>query len=192
MRHIPIEQHIAFHCAPALAGIKPASLVSCCNEKNPDIKKYIAYLNRRLNKNDIYFETMCMCSKRTLVFVYRKKILNDNIYKTENKNFLKSIGYPVELGFDSVIQHMKSRIQNHEEFPHEIGVFLGYPLTDIHDFVKHKGTNYKINGYWKVYSNPEQATKLFNSYTRCRNTLLKRMSSGKTIVDLFGIHKKVG
>lgn len=187
---ILLEEQIAFHCGPALAGIKPSNLVSCCNEKNPNIKKYISYLNNHLNKNDIYFETMCNCPKRTLVFVYRKKHLCEYIDQEDNKAFLKSFGYPMENDLQDIIEFMKKRIQINQNFPHEIGIFLGYPLSDIEKFIQNKGDNYKVNGYWKVYDNQEQIVKLFESYTRCRKTLLKHINSGASIVKLFGKTKK--
>ncbi len=186
MIEILLEERIAFHCAPALAGIKPGNLVSFCNYKNPNLQKYILYLNHQLNKNDIYFETMCNCSKRTLVFAYRKKQLSQWIYQNNHVEYLKKVGYPTDFGFDAVISYMKNRIQSHHEFPHEIGVFLGYPLSDIKGFVKNKGANFKVNGYWKVYDNQEQTIKLFESFTRCRKTLLNHVYTGKTIVGMFG------
>ena len=37
------------------------------------------------------------------------------------------------------------------KFPHEIGIFLGYPLADVAGFIRNKGRNCKCIGTWKVY-----------------------------------------
>ena len=44
---------------------------------------------------------------------------------------------------------------NTKNFPHEIGVFLGYPLDDVIGFIEHKP--YYLVGDWKVYQNVNEA-----------------------------------
>ena len=36
---------IACHCAPALAGIKPANIFTCCKKEYPTLKKDLELLN---------------------------------------------------------------------------------------------------------------------------------------------------
>ena len=54
------------------------------------------------------------------------------------------------------------------DFPHEIGIFLGYPLDDVEGFIKNKGQNFLLNGYWKVYSNKEEKEKIFKAYKKSK------------------------
>ncbi len=51
-----------------------------------------------------------------------------------------------------------------EECPHEIGIFLGYPLKDVQDYIKYAGQKYLLNGYWKVYHDPIRALQTFQNY----------------------------
>ena len=44
-------------------------------------------------------------------------------------------------------------LQKEQLFPHEIGVFLGYPPEDVKAFIKQNGKGAVLCGYWKVYSN---------------------------------------
>lgn len=44
---------------------------------------------------------------------------------------------------------------NTKNFPHEIGIFLGYPLDDVIGFIEHKP--YYLVGDWKVYQNVNEA-----------------------------------
>ena len=37
------------------------------------------------------------------------------------------------------------------DFPHEIGVFLGYPLEDVVGFIRHRGKCFTCCGCWKSY-----------------------------------------
>lgn len=52
-------------------------------------------------------------------------------------------------------------------FPHEIGIFLGYPLEDVKGFIENSGRHFKICGQWKVYSDTKRAEKLFAKYAEC-------------------------
>ena len=58
-----LEKIIAYHCAPALAGIKPANIVACYNDKIPNLRSEINRLNKEMNKRNIYFEILCECEK---------------------------------------------------------------------------------------------------------------------------------
>lgn len=61
-----------------------------------------------------------------------------------------------------------------KEFPHEIGIFLGYPIWDVEGFIEHKGQNYKFCGYWKVYQDVEGAKLKFKEYDRIRESALHK------------------
>lgn len=58
------------------------------------------------------------------------------------------------------------------EFPHEIGYFLGYPYTDVAEFIRQRGKNYLTVGLWKVYSDREQALATFARYKRCARAMM--------------------
>ena len=61
---------------------------------------------------------------------------------------------------------------------HEIGVFLGYPLTDIRGFICNEGRNCLCCGCWKVYSEPERAMKLFARYRKCTEAYARLFAAG--------------
>ena len=54
------------------------------------------------------------------------------------------------------------------EFPHEMGLLLGYPVEDVEGFIENKGHNYLYAGYWKVYGHVEEKKALFNRYEEAR------------------------
>ena len=47
---MPTEYILAYHCAPAFAGIKPSNIASCSKRENPNITVQIKMLNEKLNK----------------------------------------------------------------------------------------------------------------------------------------------
>ena len=71
-----------------------------------------------------------------------------------------------------------------EGFPHEIGVFLDYPLEDVVGFIENAGQNYKCSGCWKVYCNECETRKLFAKYKKCREVYRRLWSQGRDIRTL--------
>ena len=45
---------------------------------------------------------------------------------------------------------MKQYASGEQGFPHEIGVFLGYPVEDVEGYMQNDGKNFLLVGYWKM------------------------------------------
>ncbi len=177
-----MENIIAYHCAPALAGIKPSNIVTCYKNKIKNIKEQIEKLNKELNAKDIYLEVLCECENRVLLMVYRKKKLKSVIENEGVREFLVSCGYPKAGDLNSYIEHLKHNLET-EGISHEIGAFLGYPLHDIYGFMAHKDCLFC--GEWKVYENAEEARKTFTRFDKCRKAVCKHIAGGKTLAQVF-------
>jgi hypothetical protein len=105
-----------------------------------------------------------------LVFVFEKEKLEKTLSNRTAGALLAGMGYPAGASVFAFLEYLKKQIEN-RSFPHEIGLFLGYPVDDVLGFVKHKGKNYKLCGYWKVYGDVEQAKLCFRQYDKCREYL---------------------
>ena len=46
---------------------------------------------------------------------------------------LRKEGYPVSDGVEAMLTHLGARLAG-AEFPHEVGLFLGYPAADVEGF----------------------------------------------------------
>ena len=187
--HAYVEAALARHAAPCLAGIKPANLVSF---PSADIEWCRIY-NQRLNGQGIYFMPLCVCEDRAQILVYRKDLLARFCFQPQVAAALQSFGYQPENGLDAIIMRLKERMSvligtrnRHcrDSFPHEIGLFLGYPAEDVMQYVKTGGQNCLLCGYWKVYSNPEQALQVFHRYTECKERFALQIKSGMTIFEI--------
>ena len=163
----PLDYLLAYHCAPALAGIKSASLVSCDQTRYPNLPAQIERYNRVLNPRGLRFRILCACGGSRLLLVYREPCLERALSAPRAQAMLQAAGYPVD------------------GFPHEIGLFLGYPVEDVYGFLKYGGKNCKYTGCWKVYSDVDRALALFDRYRRCRSALCRRVSNGDSIIQMF-------
>lgn len=178
------ESLIGYYCGPALAGIKPSNIVSLKRNKDTDVNQYIETLNRQLNKKDIYIEILNDKESCVLVMVYRKCVLENHLNNKDMNEFLQSCGYPGRAALKDYIRFLRKRLSENS-FPHEIGVFLGYPLNDITGFINHRDDGCLLTGEWKVYGDVKKAEELFLRYKRCRAALKKRIESGYTLAQIF-------
>ncbi len=179
-------QRLAVHSAPTLLGIKCASLLSLrCTEF--DIDGNCAVFNRRAAAKGLQSRILCRCAEHALLLVYHEKLLTARLRDPQVVGLLEECGYPVEDGLHACLGKLSERIAECEDFPHEIGVFLGYPMEDVIGFIENKGENYKFCGFWKVYGCEEAAQRTFANYKKCRNFLCNKLCEGADIYQALKI-----
>ncbi len=178
-----LEKMIVEHCAPTLAGLKMAGVFGYKIENELEFKKSILSVNEILNGKGVFVDVINRDSDRVLVYVYRKQKLNNYLNSKEVKDFLHNYGYD-EMDIDVCLRTLKARVSECGSFPHEIGIFLGYPLDDVQGFIQHRGCNYKMCGIWKVYGDVISASKKFDLYRKCKRAYNVQLSSGKDISQL--------
>ena len=179
-----IEQLIAYHCGPALTGIKPANLFSCPNQMRYKIISKIIQLNKKCNIHGVYFMIIRRSNKSILLFVYNRELLSQVLTDFRAQEILYQAGYDLTAPLETLLTHLADRLTHSDVFPHEIGIFLGYPIDDVQGFIFNRGTNYKICGYWKVYGDEQSAAELFQRYTQCRISCFNRMIRGESLEKL--------
>lgn len=178
---------LGFHSSPTLAGIKCASLFSIKKNCIDNIESEVSVWSGYFNEKGINIKILCECKNNILIFVYNQKMLRDILQREDISNFLDDLNYPVNNSLEDNILFLSKRIKTSCDFPHEIGIFLGYPYKDVIGFQKNKGKNYIISGYWKVYSDEEYAQKIFDRFTRCRNNVCNRIKNGMQLNQIFKV-----
>ena len=96
---------------------------------------------------------------------------------------LESRGYSCGTPGRCMMQLME-RLSSGGEFPHEIGLFLGYPPEDVEGFIRNKAECSKCCGHWKVYGDEHRARDLFNRYNQCTQAYCAQWMAGKSLEDL--------
>lgn len=117
-----------------------------------------------------------------MIFIYRPTMLAECLSPTEVQDFLVRHGYERDMELKASLDMLAKRIVKAGEFPHEIGIFLGYPLSDVEGFLSSR-EDFLLCGEWKVYSEAEKAERLFALY---RDT--RQRAVGKTIREMVGAH----
>lgn len=176
------SQTVVQYCAPTLAGMKVGSLFSAKYTTKENLDAEIAQKNNLLNEKGIYFRILKVCKASALIYVYRKKQLQQVLANGEIQDFLSEYGYKdfqEECVLTTIMAHFKGT-----EFPHEIGVLLGYPLPDIKAFIADTENKACYVGCWKAYSNADYARMIFEKYKRCTAIYQKKLEQGFDITKL--------
>lgn len=173
------------HASPTLAGIKTANMFNYSFESLTTLQNELQQLNEEFNHKGLYFEVLRYRAKTVLLYVYRKNRLVQDLKDEKTKQLLHEAGYNNPIEVVACLDFLKQRLSSSDEFPHEIGVFLGYPIEDVLGFIKHCGLNCKCCGYWKVYGDEQKAKHLFCQFTQCRKIYKKLYLTGQSINQLI-------
>lgn len=178
-----LEKYLIEHCSPTLASLKSANLFSIDINELKKIENEITRLNNIFWYKGIELIVLNENGNRSLVYVYRKNKLQEDLNKAGVGEFLKVYDYK-STDVNYAINLLKERIKIQNGFPHEIGIFLGYPLGDVIGFIKNNGKNSKCSGCWKVYCDECKAKEMFAKFEKCKVAYKKLWSTGKNIEKL--------
>ena len=175
--------------SPTMAGIKTGSLFPCrYGDRNAFLEEIRGY-NRRLAPRGLVLIPLKISGGRALLYLVRPDMLKKDFEDENVRSILNAEGY--ECGnLSRCIRHLKTRLQEERPFPHEIGLFLGYPPEDVQGFIDYGGRACKSCGYWKVYGDVQEAEKQFRRFTRCTGVYMKCLRMG-TPFEKLAVRKAV-
>ena len=118
------ESLIVRHCSPTLAAIKTGNIFNWSFDCVVDLQVQINDLNLRLNPKGVYVRILRNTYNKALVYIYRPNKLIKDFLDADTKEILLKFGYS-NFDMDSCIEILSRRLSQRDEFPHEIGLFLG-------------------------------------------------------------------
>ena len=177
------EELLVRHCSPTLAGMKTGSIFNCSYADDAQMRDSLRRFNRLLGKKGLRILPLRYRNHRALIYVYRPSQLSRDLRRDSARRLLKKCGYRTETP-ECCLVHLIKRLKTEEEFPHEIGLFLGYPPEDVDGFIENHAQDFKCSGCWKVYGDKEKAEELFAAYKECTACFLQKLNCGSTIEQL--------
>ncbi len=178
-----LERCLILHCAPTLASLKPASLFTIETASAVQLNRELRQWNRTLRPKGLLLCVLRRSGNTAIVYVYRTSHLQRSLADPELSAFLKRYGYE-STSISSVLVRLKKRLCECDGFPHEIGVFLGYPLEDVVGFIQNGGRNCKCAGCWKVYGDETAAQRKFAMYKKCCCVYQRLWGQGRSVAQL--------
>ncbi len=177
------EELIVDHCSPTLAGIKTGNLFSVKITDETDICSEVRQLNCELRNKGIRVIPLKRTDAYALIYLYRPDHLRKDLDDPAALEILEKKGYHCDNPERCIVQ-LIGRLKDNADFPHEIGLFLGYPPSDVAGFIEHPCRGVKCCGCWKVFSKPEKARRTFNRFDMCTRAYRKMSKQGKSLTQL--------
>ena len=175
---------LAMHCAPMLRGSKISNIITIDRCDFQGIREL-------LHGSAISYRLLKSKGDRLIMLLYREQVMAAYICRDDVCEFISDFGYDnCDRNLTAYLNCLAKKVFFYDNgeisFPHEIGVFLGYPLADVRGFVENHGQNYEYSGYWKVYADVEHRKRLFARFEADRDYVVRSIIHGKTIREIAG------
>ncbi len=180
-----IERYLVEHCSSTLASIKTANLFTVDYDSEQELTEHLCQLNEMLNEKGVYVTALRTNGKKAWIYVYRRSRLEKELHRKDICDFLGCMGYrgAENQDIDGALNTLRLHLAG-ESFPHEIGVFLGYPLADVIGFIENRGRNCKAIGCWKVYCDEQEAENMFCKFKKCKAVYVDLWNQGCSVSQL--------
>lgn len=163
-------------CAPTLAGLKTGTMFKCAFDSPAQMNAELRCLNQRFRQKGLRILPLRWVDDHALLYLYRPKLLERDLRDPLAGKLLSECGYDCE-DIHARLGRLITRMRTEAVFPHEVGLFLGYPPADVDGFM-HRKEEYKLCGLWKVYDDVEGAARQFAKCRHCTAVYLNCLSRG--------------
>lgn len=179
-----LDKFLIKHSAPTLAGLKTANLFwypwKSQEKPGEDLEEW----KRIFQEKGLDLQVLKVNKDRALLYVYRISNLERDLNREKTRKMLAAEGYQ-SFSPEEAVKTLKQRLAGGENFPHEIGLFLGYPEEDVEGFIANQGKNCKCSGCWKVYCNECDARRTFCKYKKCEAVYERLFLQGRPVIQLI-------
>ena len=178
------ETQFALQCSPFITGLKISNLFAI------SILQY-SKLEYILTVSNYSFKRLYYTKNKVIYLLYDEKKLKEYLRKDIVRKILYKLGYPYNThkDIDKLLVIFKEKyaryMEKKEAFPHEMGIFLGYPIEDVVGYLKNNGENSACVGYWKVYKNVEEKQTLFREFEYAKESVIRCLAQGMNILDVM-------
>ena len=175
-----LKTQLALQCAPLLTGIKLSNLLTVSKNCVEDVEDLF-------RDTDITVHTLYQTENRVTMLLFREKELLAYLNREEVRQTMLLFGYQtlrlIDI-FEKLCARYQKYMSDHQSFPHELGLLLGYPVEDVLGFIENEGRNYLYSGYWKVYGDVAKARRTFEQYNAAREEAIRLVFAGMDIAEL--------
>lgn len=168
------------HCSPTLAGLKTGSMFPASFGSEEEMQRDMQDFNRRFRDKGVRIVPLRYSGGKALLYLYRPGRLKRDLQHETARALLERYGYAPMLP-GRCVSCLRQKMQSSDAFPHEVGLFLGYPPEDVRGFIEQGAANYKCVGCWKVYGDEQQARKTFAKYKKCTDAYCRQYAAGQSV-----------
>ena len=175
------DLRLILQSAPVLKGCKQSCMLFLTDRELTGLRKSV-------RKASLSMCVLYSAGSKLLTLLYRKDQMMQCLRVESVRSFLESFGYAAD-SFTGCLPMLRKRLKQFYEkqtavYPHEVGIFLGYPLCDVWGFWQHGGKEYLHSGYWKVYDNLEETMERFRAFDLAKAEAVDEWFSGRNIDEI--------
>jgi len=179
-----LSSHLMLECAEVLAGVKPANLISISNRPQPCGRNlYQLWQSHHeelaIRLADLTIMVLQTKQRAVLLLCYNNDQLKRHLAHAGIRTLLHRAGYEADASSEALLVELCRRIEENDSFPHEIGLFIGYPAKDVAAFMGLVKLSFACQCLWKVYGNPKQSLDLAEQFRCCRQRMGAILATGK-------------
>lgn len=179
-----INTQLVMQCAPLISGLKVSNMLTIQN-------KNIIELNKMLKHTELSLYPLLIKEDKSIFLLYHSQNLEKYLLSKNVINLLRQLGYH-EFNMKKLLSSFRERYSLYmlckEKFPHEMGLFLGYPIEDVKGFILSCGKDSLYTGYWKVYENMEKKIRQFQEFDLAKEELIHLVTSGKSMDEIIELY----
>lgn len=172
-----LASFIVFNAAEVLAGSKPANLVRIPDRKRRCgrnlFKLWQRYHLDLLENSRLSFHVLSDERSGVLVLFYDAQLLQQRLKSRSGQSFLRRFGYRQPSDLVTTLEHLSQRFSL--DCPHEVGVFLGYPLKDVAGFCQQGTKVHTAQCQWKIFGPARRSLKRAAHFEHSRQQIVGRM-----------------
>jgi hypothetical protein len=173
-------KYLLVKTAPVIHGVKPSVLLRLNN--CPELKYVGHYQTFCLRQPEILrqLKLECRIMKRDdiniQIMFYNSRLLSQHFQVPMHRRFLERHGYRNCGDVEACLTELQRRFE-HDSFPHEIGIFLGYPLKDVAGYMANRSDYVEIpRGLWRVFGSAEESAQVMNRYRDAEESMRRHLS----------------
>jgi len=176
-----LASFLVLEVAEVLQGAKPANLVNIANKRRACGRNLYRLWKQHgaalLAKSGLKVRELADRGDSVLLLLYSPEALRELLAQKSVAVILGKAGYGEPADPQRTLDELEKRVAG-EGFPHEIGVFLGYPLKDVVGFMGWARLSFTCQGPWKIFGDPSPSLQLAQAHRECRCQMSLQLASG--------------
>lgn len=183
--------------AAVRSGVKPGELLRvqhCYKSRNSEGFNFCLYRADILETLKLNYLELRVEPESSLILFYHHETLAKTLSDTKNLSLLSTLGYPAGCDMDDLLAFLRERFAV-EKIPHEVGVFIGYPLKDVKGFMEKLPRTPVHRGDWTVFGDAAESLEKMSLYRKAEEfagKILDVCEDLQTFFDLFVAHARDG
>lgn len=163
-----LTYYLKYQLAPVIMGYKPSITLSLGRR---DGRKFSKITTLKAIKT-LGLQGMILRETETahIVLAYRKCSIENILESAKEREVLEQLGYSLRSAY-TALAFLRKRY-DYCHCPPELGIFLGFPVEDVKDYMCGTKKKCLLCGYWQVYNNLGEAKKTFQAYDDAKESML--------------------